>query len=175
MFWRKKRKPPAPSAGEIIIQNIYANGYAFEVQEQERLFADALGQQLLAAGLLPQSIMLERMAWGGFNVYYGAGLYVGKICLRILPDKWAVKRAGATRASRVFDTKDAAEAYAAGRQGYEIERREGGQLCAMRYLRGLYTVKDMESPTFEECVAAIPRWITYIQKQSAAMRRALKP
>lgn len=87
MFWRKKRKPPAPSAGEVIIQNIRANGYDFEVQEQERLFADALGQQLLAAGLLPQSIMLERMAWGGFNVYYGAGLYVGKICLRILPDK----------------------------------------------------------------------------------------
>ena len=86
-----------------------------------------------------------------------------------------MKRAGATRASRVFDTKDAAEAYAADRQGYKIERREGGQLYAMQYLRGLYAVKDMESPTFEECVAAIPRWITYIQKQSVAMRRALKP
>lgn len=175
MFWHKKRKTPTPSAGEVIIQNIRANGYAFEVQEQERLFADALGQQLLAAGLLPQSIMLERMAYGGFNVSYGVGLYVGKICLRVLPDKWAVKRTGATRASRVFDTKDAAEAYAAARQGYEIERREGGQLYAMQYLRGLYTVKDMESPSFEECVAAIPHWITYIQKQSAAMRRALKP
>lgn len=82
MFWRKKRKTPTPSAGEVIIQNIRANGYAFEVQEQERLFADALGQQLLAAGLLPQSIMLERMAYGGFNVSYGAGLYVGKPRIR---------------------------------------------------------------------------------------------
>ena len=91
MFWHKKRKTPTPSAGEVIIQNIRANGYA------------------------------------------------------------------------------------AARQGYEIERREGGQLYAMQYLRGLYTVKDMESPSFEECVAAIPHWITYIQKQSAAMRRALKP
>lgn len=176
MFWRKKTPPPpAPSAGEVIIQNIRKNGNTFDVQEQEKRFADALGQQLLSAGLLPQSVCFERMAWGGFNVYYGSGLYVGKICLRTLPGKWAVKRIGATRASRVFDTKDAAEAYAAGRQGYEIECREGGQLYAMQYLRGLYTVKDLDDPTFEECVAAIPRWITYIKKQSAAMRRALKP
>ena len=152
------------SAGEVIAQSIDERGYAFDVQDMEQQFFEVLGSQLSAAGLCPELLCMARMGDGGFNVYYGAGLYVGKLCLRTLPDKWAAVKPGAKRASKVFDNEGDALAYITAKPGLTIDHRRGGTLTFMQYLKGLQTVKDLYDPTLEDCMAAIRHWITYIQK-----------
>jgi len=192
---REEEAEARPSAGEIIISSIVQHGDALEVQDEEKKFAEALGEQLQAAQLSPGLLRLYRIGLGGFNVRYGDGLYVGKICLRDSPDKWAVKRPNASRATRVFGDELSAVAFQESKPDYVIERRPGENLRFMQYLKVSRAVKNLERASLEkcldvanmpcdvidvyathlgECIAAIPYWITYIQdylyKQKAINR-----
>lgn len=172
---REKVQASTPSAGQIIVLRIRANGYNFDLQDREYQFIDALGEKMLAAGLKPEEMCLERMSNGTFNVFYGKRIYVGKLCLRKMPDKWAIKRPGALRATKIFDEESSAIEYLAEKKGYEIECRKGETTTYIQYIKGLYTVKDLYCSTLEECIEVIPHWIKYIIKQNAAINKALTP
>ena len=169
LFWRKKPAPThPPSAGTKIIESIRPQGH--ELQEPERQFIEALGAELCAAKLSLLGLDMQRMSTGMFNVFY-SGIYVGKVLLRQHPGKWAIVRPGAKRPAKVFDAEIPAREYLATRPGYELEYRPGKQVSYMQYQKGLYTTKDLESPTLEDCIGAIRHWVTYIQKQLVERRK----
>lgn len=116
---------------------------------------------------------IERNTFRDYIVYFESNTfscYVGRVNFYIGNDKYAVKKAGASRASRVFDSEKLAKEYIASRKGnYTIEHRSGED---RRYLQYLTVKSDIDDtpPTIinpkdiQGYLNAIPFWIDYIKE-----------
>ena len=134
-----------------------------DLSEMEKEFFSALVLALEENKLNPALLRLERIGGGTINVSYVPLCFVGKINLRIIPDKYAVMKEGHRRALRVFGTIEEANTYMSEKGGDRVEVRPGENRHYMQYSRGLQSIKHLNNPTLQECIDTIPRWIAFIK------------
>jgi len=135
-------------------------------KDEQRLFSAFL-KLLKDAGFNPNAVRLERLSGGMFNVNYGDGkvnCYVGKIDVSDPPPaKYAVVKQGASRATKVFDTREEADGYVASRIGYDVVERRPRRTSYMQYLVGVETIKEASGLSLDEYIAFLYRWVNYIK------------
>lgn len=166
LFKRRQLQTQQIDSLFVIKSNVFPEYKGYNVlNEDELIFLKKFKDILIASKIDPNIITLTRLSDGTFNVTCSY-CYIGKIGLHPvdIPDKYAVLRAGAKRALRVLDTREAAEAYMKEHNGTSIEFRPGIKgTFYMQYLVGLYGVKEIETHSLQKCIDAIPKWIKYIK------------
>lgn len=161
----QKQKSVVEAAFNRLVNTIKYSTYPHEtipLSQIERTFFYSMLQQFFDSGLDPFDVRITRMSSMGFNVDTH-NCYVGKINLYKEPNKYAVKKEGRKRATRVFTNIKDANNYISAHNGYCIETRNGENRYSMQYLNNLYEPKEIFGKELEEYISAIQKWIKYIK------------
>lgn len=153
--------PPPPDTGEGIA-----------VLDDE--LQNPLRKAFQAQGLDPDLIRIDLHGDSGFTVRYQT-IYLGRYYRCVTPDKWAVKKPGTTRATRVFDNEIAARQMVAARPEYQIEYRPGKNIHSLQYMTSLQDYTDVDNPTQEQCLLVIEQWAQYARLVNDEWAELLQP
>lgn len=153
--------PPPPDTGEGIA-----------VLDDE--LQNPLRAAFQAQGLDPDLIRVDLHGDSGFTVRYQT-IYLGRYYRCVTPDKWAIKKPGASRATRVFDNEIEARQMVAARPEYQIEYRPGKNIHCLQYMTSLQDYTDVDNPTPEQCLLVIEKWAQYAQLINDGWADLLQP
>jgi len=155
--------PPAPPADE---------GAGIAVLDSE--LQNPLRAAFDAVRLDPALIRVDLHGDSGFTLRYQS-VYLGRYYRCVTPDKWAIKKPGTTRATRVFDREIDAREMVAARPEYQIEYRPGQNIHSLQYMTGLQDFEEIDNPTAEQCLFVIERWAEYARQIKDGWEKLLQP
>lgn len=128
----------------------------------------------IAEGLDPNLIRVDLHGDSGFTLRYQS-VYLGRYYRCVTPDKWAIKKPGATRATRVFDREIDAREMVAARPEYQIEYRPGQNIHSLQYMTSLQDYEEIDNPTQEQCLFVIECWARYARQIKDGWEHLLQP
>lgn len=135
---------------------------------------DPLRTAFKEQGLDPDLIRVDLHGDSGFTVRYQT-IYLGRYYRCVTPDRWAIKKPGASRATRVFDNEIEARQMVAARPEYQIEYRPGKNIHSLQYMTSLQDYTDVDDPTPEQCLLVIEKWAQYARLINDGWADLLQP
>jgi hypothetical protein len=123
-------------------------------------------------GIDPKRIRLVRRSGGSLDVIYSGMGPVGSACFQERPCKYAVMKAGTSRAYRVLNSYGEALSLAS-EKGYTVETRGGGKFCYMSYYHGKYSHDpiNVDSTSVDDFFPHISKWCSYVKKSLKELYR----
>lgn len=143
-----------------------------ELTNDESMFFNALADFAQKAEL-KGLFTIERNTNRDYVVYWDekySSCMVGKVNFYVEDDKFAVKKEGNSRASKIFNSLKMAEDYVSAKKGlYTIERREGEDRRYFEYIVAHKDIKDVTNKVItpkdvKTYIQSISYWIKYIKR-----------
>lgn len=153
-----------------------------ELTQDEQLFFDFLKQYAQEANLNGH-FEIERNSFRDYIINFENdtnGCHVGRVNLYLEPPRYAVKKEGNKRASKIFLTQELALEFINTKETpYIIECRQGEDRRHFDYLIAHsdiddVTVKNIGPQTVNYYIELIPKWISYIKKLDKLTQKRLK-
>jgi len=136
----------------------------YNFSKDELLFFTAFSEALKILGYKHTSIHIEQYIKDEWIVEYSTTGLLGKICLDFTrpPPKYAVKKNGASRATRVFDAFEMAQSFITQKPEYIIEIREAPNRSYMYCHHDIGDPSIYQKDTVEEYVMHLEEWLQRI-------------